>query len=520
MGSKADSEIGAVSFQTEPLVERTVQAIKDHVRYDFGKKPEHASTFELFRAIGLTLRREIIDRMSDSEERFRRCGAKRLYYLSMEFLIGQSLNNNLRNLRVHDVFREAAERLGTDIETLLHAEPDAALGNGGLGRLAACFLDSLASLDYPGYGYGINYDFGLFRQRIDDGNQVEEPDHWLSEESPWIIARPDESCVIPLYGRIQHGQDRTGEYNPMWMDWKLIIGVPHDLPIVGYGGHTVNFLRLFSARASAAFNIDIFNRGDYLKAVSEKIDSEKISKILYPADSIAAGKELRLVQEYFLCACAIRDIARRYLASFSDLNSFADHIAIQMNDTHPALVVAELMRLLVDEQHLEWEQAWQITNKSCAYTNHTLLPEALETWPVELLEKVLPRHLMILYEINSRFLETVAAWWPGDDSKLRELSILEEVDGTKRVRMAHLAVVGSHAVNGVAALHSELVKSRLMPGFHNLWPEKFQNKTNGVTHRRWLVYANPELAALMTRVIGDRWVTDLSHMRDIESRRR
>jgi starch phosphorylase len=496
----------------QQAIAAAVRTIRDHIQYDFGKRPEKASSFELFRAVGLALRRNIIDRLTVSEERFDRHNAKRLYYLSMEFLVGQSLRNNIQNLELWPVFQQAALQLGTTLDHLTNVEPDAALGNGGLGRLAACFLDSLATLDMPGYGYGINYDFGLFRQRIDDGYQVEEPDHWLSEESPWIIARPDQSCVIPLYGRIQHGKDRRGNYNPMWMDWKLIVGVPHDLPIVGYSGNTVNYLRLFSARASSAFNIEIFNQGDYLKAVSEKIDSEKVSKILYPADSVAAGKELRLVQEYFLCACAIRDIVRRYLERHTSFDDFANQVAIQMNDTHPALAVAELMRLLVDEQHIEWERAWEITQASCAYTNHTLMPEALEKWPVDLLERVLPRHLQIIFEINQRFLQSVSRRWPGQDERMKELSII----GQGEVRMAHLAVVGSHAVNGVAELHSDLVKTQLMPGFHALWPTKFQNKTNGVTHRRWLAYANPQLAELLSRYAGKEWLTDLSLIRVLE----
>jgi starch phosphorylase len=304
----------------------------------------------------------------------------------------------------------------------------------------------------------------------------------------------------------------------MWMDWKLIIGVPHDLPVVGYSGNTVTYLRLFSARASSAFNIEIFNQGDYLKAVYDKIDSERVSKILYPADTVAQGRELRLVQEYFLCACAIRDIVRRYLDRHNSFDDFPNHAAIQLNDTHPALAVSELMRLLVDEQHLDWEKAWEITQATCAYTNHTLMPEALEKWPVSLFEKVLPRHLQIIYEINQRFLQQVSRRWPGQDDRLRELSIVEDAPGVKNVRMAHLAVVGSHAVNGVAELHSELVKSQLMPGFHALWPAKFQNKTNGVTHRRWLAYANPQLAELISRFAGREWLTDLSLIRVFEDK--
>ncbi|HXE12294.1 MAG TPA: glycogen/starch/alpha-glucan phosphorylase [Bryobacteraceae bacterium] len=491
------------------------QTIENHLRYFIGKFDGQASAYETFRALALALRPSIVDRMIETANRYKAANAKRLYYLSMEFLIGQSLANTVHNLGLMDVCRAAIEPLGFSFEQLADSEPDAALGNGGLGRLAACFLESLASLDMPGFGYGVNYEFGLFRQKIQNGYQKEEPDYWRYEESPWIIAHPDQVCYIPVYGYVEHDYRRTGEYAPMWMGWKLLVGMPNDIPIAGYGGRTVNFLRLYSARASAHFNIEIFNSGDYIKAVGEKIDSEKVSKVLYPSDSMPAGRELRLLQEYFLVACSVRDIFNGFSEEESDLRKLPDKVAIQLNDTHPALTVAEMMRLLVDEHHLLWDEAWEITCNTCAYTNHTLLPEALERWPVSLLERVLPRHLQIIYEINHRFLDMARQRWPLEPQRLKEVSLIEE-SGERSVRMANLAIAGGHAVNGVAALHSELVKHDLMPAFYELWPEKFQNKTNGVTHRRWLAYANPELAALITSAIGDEWIRDFSRIRELE----
>jgi glycogen phosphorylase len=491
------------------------EAVENHLRYSIGKWDGNASAYEVFRALGLALRPQIIDRMIKTAGRHREHNVKRMYYLSMEFLIGQSLANTLNNLGLTEICRRAVEPFGYSLDQLIDSEPDAALGNGGLGRLAACFLESLASLNMPGFGYGLNYEFGLFRQKIHNGFQKEEPDYWRSEESPWIIPHPDQICYVPIYGYIDHEHDRKGSYNPMWLDWKLLIGVPHDIPVAGYGGQTVNYLRLYSARASAHFNMDIFNNGDYLRAVGEKIDSEKVSKVLYPSDAVPAGRELRLVQEYFLVACAVRDIVTRFAEEHSDISLLPQKVAIQLNDTHPALTVAELMRLLVDERNLEWEEAWEITRKTCAYTNHTLMPEALERWPIYLFQRVLPRHLQIIYEINHRFLQSVKDRWPNDQARLSAVSLIEEA-GERSVRMANLAIVGGHAVNGVAELHSELVKTQLMPYFYELWPEKFQNKTNGVTHRRWLAYANPELEKLISGAIGDDWVSDFSQIIKLE----
>jgi len=477
-------------------------------RYQLGREhPQFCSPYDAFRAVALALRAPLVDRLVETQRRFTTAGAKRIYYLSAEFLIGQSLRHNLLNLGMLDVALEATRIIGIDLDAALEAEPDAALGNGGLGRLAACFLDSMATLGMPGFGFGINYQFGLFRQVIHHGAQREQPDHWNADQNPWLIERHDQAVIVPIYGSIVHTSDRRGQYNPMWLDWKVIIGVPVDMPVVGDGGRTVNYLRLYSARASDEFDMQIFNSGDYIRAVEQKIQSEAVSKVLYPSDSVASGRELRLTQEYFMVACALRDIWRRYREEHSDFSRFADKVAIQLNDTHPALAIAELMRLLVDEENLEWDQAWEITQATCGYTNHTLLPEALEKWPVSLMQRVLPRHLQIIYEVNARFLDAVRRRWPSDSGRVARMSLIEE-DGEPRVRMANLAIVGSHSVNGVAALHSELVRTTLVPDFFEMFPERFNNKTNGVTHRRWLLHANPGLCELISAHIGESWKAD------------
>jgi starch phosphorylase len=488
---------------------------RTHARHAFARRLEELGGSELWRALGLAVRDRMVDRMLETTERYRRAGAKRVAYFSMEFLIGRSLSNNLINLGLYDDARRLAAGLGLRLEDVIGQEPDAALGNGGLGRLAACFLDSMATLDLPGYGYGINYEYGLFRQEIDRGAQHERPDNWLSSGTPWQIHRPSETVLVPVYGRVEDAQDRSGNYNPTWLEWKLLVGCPHDMPVVGYGGRTVNYLRLFAARSANELDMEFFNTGDYVKAVEREILSETVTKVLYPSDNIPAGRELRLIQEYFLVACGLRDIIRRYLRDHTGFEQFPDRVAIQLNDTHPALSVAELMRYLIDESGLPWEQSWDIVQRVFGFTNHTLMPEALEKWPVPLLERVLPRHLQIIYEINRRFLDQVARAFPGDADRLRRMSLIEEGDA-KQVRMAHLAIVGSHSVNGVAKLHSELVKTRLVPDFYALWPAKFNNKTNGVTQRRWLLGANPDLAALLTRTVGPGWVTDLDLLRRLE----
>jgi starch phosphorylase len=499
----------------EPTAPPLAEDARGHARHAFAHRLEELGGPELWRAVALAVRDRLVDGMVATAERYHAADAKRLYYLSMEFLIGRSLSNNLINLGLTDEFRGLLAELGLTPEQVQENEPDAALGNGGLGRLAACFLDSLATLDLPGYGYGINYEYGLFRQDIENGAQRERPDNWLTYGTPWQIHRPSEAVPVPVYGRVEHTQDRAGNYNPMWLGWKVLVGVPHDMPVVGYGGRTVNYLRLFAARSANEFDMQFFNTGDYLKAVETEILSETVTKVLYPSDTIAAGRELRLIQEYFLVACALRDIIRHYLRDHTGFEHFAEKVAVQLNDTHPTLAIPELMRYLIDEADLLWEQSWDIVQKVFGFTNHTLMPEALERWPVPLLERVLPRHLEIIYEINRRFLETVARAFPGDAERAQRMSLVEE-SSPKQVRMAHLAIVGSHSVNGVAKLHSELVKTALVPDFFALWPKKFNNKTNGVTPRRWLLAANPGLAALLARAVGPGWVTDSARLRGLE----
>ena len=491
------------------------EGIETFLRYRRGSSWKEASMREKLQALSVAVRRPALDAMRESERRYQEQDAKRLYYLSMEFLMGRALGNNLTNLGLYDDAKSVIAELGTDLEEIAAEEPDAALGNGGLGRLAACFLDSLATMDMPGFGYGINYEFGLFRQTFVNGFQHEKPDHWLdSGGSPWLIERTDDIVRVPVYGSIAH-TNVGGVYQPAWVEYKEIIGVPHDMPIVGYGGETANVLRLFSARSSDDFDIGIFNAGDYISAVQHKINTEAITKILYPSDSVERGRELRLLQEYFLVACSVRDIVRRYRQTHDSFDDFPDTIAIQMNDTHPALTVVELMRTFIDDAGLPWEHAWNLVVKTCGYTNHTLLPEALETWPVELMERLLPRHLQIIGEINRRLLLEVERRFPGDIAVSQRVSILEEGE-RRNVRMANLAMAGSHSVNGVAALHSELVKTTLAPDFYELWPERFNNKTNGVTPRRWLLHANRPLASLITKAIGDGWIRNLDELRKLE----
>ncbi len=492
------------------------EAIVHHLRYSLGLKLEQSSKRELCLAISLAVRNILIERMIETEEHYRQTDAKRLYYLSMEFLIGRSLSNNLSNLGLTDRCRESLKALGANLDDIFDAEEDAALGNGGLGRLAACFLDSLATLHMPGYGYGINYEYGLFKQVIENGQQKEQPDHWNEYGSPWVMKRPEDACTIPLYGHLEPSLGPAGRQKPKWTGCQEIIGLPHNLPIAGYGGRTVNTLRLYSARSSHEFDMDVFSTGDYLQAVEQKVASEMVSKVLYPSDSVERGRELRLIQEYFLVACAIDDIIRKHLADHNDFDALPTKVAIQLNDTHPTLAVPELMRRLIDDHDVSWSRAWEITQATLAYTNHTLLPEALEKWSLPLFEHVLPRHLSLIYDINHRFLQHVTTTWPGDLERMRRTSIIEEGE-PKHVRMAHLAIVGSHSVNGVSRLHSELVKTSLVPDFYALWPERFNNKTNGITQRRWLLQANPGLANLINEAIGDEWITNLDALKELES---
>ncbi len=502
-----------VNFAREAtsLSERIVQYLK----YSMGKRISDASSEDIFYSLGLAVREIMIDSLFKTEDRYNNKDVKSMYYLSLEYLIGRSLSNNLINLGIYDLCKDALEKIGIQLSDLIETESDAALGNGGLGRLAACFLDSIATLGMPGFGYGINYEFGIFKQKIVNGYQVEQPDYWLREESPWLIEKSHEVCIVPLYGRVEIQKDVNGNYRPFWKDWKFLYGVPYDMPIVGYGGNTVNYLRLYSARASNEFDMNIFNSGDYVKAVEQKTTSEVVSKVLYPSDTVDQGKELRVLQEYFLVSCSMRDIVRRYIKRNKSFGKFASKVAIQLNDTHPALAIVELMRILVDENGLPWHRAWNITEATFGYTNHTLLPEAMETWPLSLFERILPRHLQIIYDINKQFLNKVSSKWPDDLGRIGRMSIIEE-GYTKQVRMAHLSIVGSHSVNGVAALHSKLITTDLVPDFFEMMPNKFNNKTNGITQRRWLLNVNPELAGLISNTIGDAWITDLYKLKSLE----
>jgi starch phosphorylase len=501
--------------ETASSPESLRDGVMRHVRYTLARSEGELTSRELFKPLCLAIRDLIIDRLLVTEQRYRDQDVKRLYYLSLEFLMGRWLSDNLCNLRLEEQCRAILAELNIRLEDVTDSEPDAGLGNGGLGRLAACFLESLATMNMPGFGYGIDYEYGLFRQEIVGGHQREKPDLWKAEGTPFYIERPHEICAIPIYGRLEHSRDAEGTRRQQWVDSKIVIGVPNDMPVAGFNGQTVNYLRLFSARASQDFDIEIFNRGDYIRAVEQKIASENISRVLYPSDSVLSGRELRLLQEYFLVACSFTDIIRRYRATHATFDDFSSKVAVQMNDTHPSLSVAELMRQLVDENQLSWDQAWEITQATLGYTNHTLLPEALERWPVSLLERVLPRHMEIIYGINHQFLRTVDRSWPGDMERQSRMSIIEE-GPEKQVRMANLAIIGSHAVNGVSKLHTELLKTSLLPDFVALWPERFSNKTNGVAPRRWLLKANPGLAKLLTSAVGEGWITDLDQARGLE----
>jgi starch phosphorylase len=429
--------------------------------------------------------------------------------------MGPHLGNNLINLGIYDEVRSAVEQMGLDFEALLGEEPEPGLGNGGLGRLAACFIDSLATLEIPALAYGIRYEFGIFEQHIVDGWQVERTDKWLRFGNPWEIPRPEWAVDIKLGGWTEHYTDELGRRRVRWVPERLVQGVPHDTPILGYRRNTANTLRLWRADAPKSFDFSVFNRGDYYGAVAQKVSSENLSKVLYPNDEQVQGKELRLQQQYFFVSCSLQDMLRILEVQGIPVDRFHEKFAVQLNDTHPAIGVAELMRLLVDKYFMTWENAWDITRKSFGYTNHTLLPEALEQWPVELFKRVLPRHLEIIYEINKRFLDELRIRYIADEGKAKQLSLINET-GDRYVRMAHLACVGSHAINGVADLHTRLLKQHVMPEFAELWPEKFSSKTNGVTPRRWIVLANPRLTELLTEVLGDGWVSDLEQLRGLE----
>ncbi len=504
-----------ISRNTSITADDIKERILFHVKYTRCKDWRTATQYDKLISFSYAIRELAMDRMIQTQRTYVDKDVKRVYYISMEFLLGRLLENNVAALGLYNSSYNALKMLDVDLEQLMALEPDAGLGNGGLGRLAACFLDSLASLEYPGYGYGLRYEHGMFRQDFENGWQKERPDDWLKFGCPWEMVRPEYAVPVKVYGRVEHTTGPGGSRKPVWKDWQMFEGVPYDIPVIGFSVNTVNVLRLWSSRATESFRLDVFNSGEYVKAVEEKNWAETITKVLYPADFTYAGKELRLLQEYFMVTCTIQDVIRRYRKNHSTWSSFADKNAIQLNDTHPALAVAELMRYFMDETDMTWDNAWEITTRTMGYTNHTLLPEALERWPVPLMERVLPRHLQIIYDINARFLNQVQLTYPGDQQRVVNMSLIQEGED-RQVRMANLAMVGSHSINGVSALHTDLLKELVVPDFAEMFPKRFNNKTNGVTHRRWLLICNPGLAHLITDKIGDGWIHDADELKKLE----
>jgi starch phosphorylase len=486
----------------------------NNLEYSLGKDRFSLTPYDEFLSLSYTVRERLIERWIMTRQQYHKQNVKRIYYLSMEFLMGRLLANNIMNLGLHGPCKEAIRELGMDMEDILDQEFDAGLGNGGLGRLAACFLDSMATLELPTVGYGIRYEFGIFNQKIVNGNQVELPEQWLQSTNPWIIERPEYKVSIKYFGKTVYHTDAQGTAHVSWVDTDEVIAIPFDIPVPGFGNSTVNTLRLWGARAAHEFNLEHFNSGDYIGACQDKLSSENISKVLYPNDNNHSGKELRLKQQHFFTSASLQDIIRRYLQNNGDFANFPDKVAIQLNDTHPAIAIVELMRLLIDEHGLQWDSAWPIVTKTFAYTNHTLMPEALEKWPVTLMKTLLPRHMEIVFEINSRFLRQVSYKYPGNIDMLRDMSLIEE-GADPKVRMAYLAIVGSHSVNGVSELHTKLLTSGLVRNFNDLWPEKFNNKTNGITQRRWLYTSNQNLSALISNKIGPGWVKKCSELQKL-----
>ena len=491
------------------------RAIADNLLYLQGKFPGIASINDYYLALAYTIRDRLLRRWIATTQTYIKSDVKLVCYLSAEFLVGPHLANNLINLGIYDLVEQAIEESGLNLRELINQEEEPGLGNGGLGRLAACYMDSLASLEIPAIGYGIRYEYGIFDQEIKDGWQVEITDKWLQYGNPWEIARPESSVEVKFGGHTVGYTDTNGNYRVRWVPAYVVKGIPYDTPISGYQVNTVNTMRLWKSEACESFDFDKFNDGDYYGAVNEKIVSENLTKVLYPNDGHLKGKELRLQQQYFFVSCSLQDMIRMHLFRGNSLDSFHEKFAAQLNDTHPAIAVAELMRLLIDEHNLNWDKAWQIVQNTFGYTNHTLLPEALEKWSVELFGSLLPRHLEIIYEINQRFVKLVRIKYLNNNEKLEKLSLIDE-SGEKYVRMAHLACVGSHAINGVAALHSELLKETVLKDFYELFPQKFSNKTNGVTPRRWMVLSNPRLSKLITKQIGDRWMNHLEELKQLE----
>jgi starch phosphorylase len=497
------SEVGAL-----------IALIRNHVVSTLAKDSSRASKYDIYNATSFAIRDRLIERWIKTQDTYYKSNVKRVYYLSLEFLAGRTLGNSLVNMDMMDLCHDAMHEMGYDLEEIREVEWDAGLGNGGLGRLAACFLDSLATLEIPSYGYGIHYEYGIFYQKIVDGGQVEVPDNWLRYGNPWEFVRPGYLFPVNFYGKVDQFKDDQGHLRSEWVDTEAVMAMACDTPVPGYKNNHVINMRLWAARSSREFDLSYFNQGDYIRALQSKMMSETISKVLYPSDHFAEGKELRLKQQYFLVCATLQDIVRRHEKHYKNFNNFPDMVAIQLNDTHPVLAIPELMRLLLDKKGYSWEAAWDITVRTFGYTNHTLMPEALEKWSVELLGRVLPRHLQIIFEINRRFLEMVARMFPGDMEMLKRVSIIEERK-EKMVRMAYLAIVGSHSVNGVSALHTELLKEKMLGDFNKIFPGKFNNKTNGITPRRWLKKCNPGLSTIITSKIGDGWVTDLDQLKKL-----
>jgi len=502
-------------YRTSETVEGLKRTFENHLRYTLARDQYSATDHDRYYALAMAVRDRMVGRWIQTNQTYVARNVKRVYYLSLEYLIGRAMGNNVINMRMDRIVSEAMADLGLDWNYLRDLEKDAGLGNGGLGRLAACFLDSLATLELPGYGYGIRYDYGIFRQVIRDGQQMEEPDNWLRDGNPWEIERPEYEFPVHFGGEVKEERDEHGRFVPRWKSEETVMGVPFDFPVVGYGNNTVNNLRLWTAKATEEFDLTFFNNGDYIRAYEQKIMRENVTKILYPNDRIEQGRELRFKQQYFFVSCSLQDILRRFRVSNKDWRVLPDKVAIQLNDTHPAIAIAELMRLLMDVEGVEWDLAWDLTSRVFGYTNHTIMPEALEQWPVRMFEELLPRHLHIIYEINRRFLRQVMNKFPNDHERLRRMSVIAE-GPEKQVRMAHLAVIGSHSVNGVARLHSELLKETLFRDFFDMWPARFNNKTNGITQRRWLLKSNPALASLISKSIGDDWIKDLYHLKKLE----
>jgi len=497
----------------------TKEALKNAFLNDLfcvqGKFPALATKNDYYMALAFAVRDRMLQRWISTASAYTKQASRTVVYMSAEFLMGPHLENNLINLGILDSVKQCMRELGLNFEELVRQEEEPGLGNGGLGRLAACFIDSLATLDVPSLGYGIRYEFGIFHQEIIDGWQAEKTDKWLRFGNPWELVRPEWAVEVKFGGTAEQYVDEHDRFRVRWVPHKTVIGVPYDTPILGYRTNTANTLRLWRSEAPESFDFAIFNSGDYYGAVNQKVASENLSKVLYPNDEQARGKELRLEQQYFFVSCSLQDMLRILRRQKVPLHQFHAKFAVQLNDTHPAIAIAELMRLLVDDALMPWADAWNITRKTFAYTNHTLLPEALERWSLEVFGRVLPRHLQIIYEINAQFLEEVRIRFLGDEQRIARLSLIDE-SGERYVRMAHLACVGSHAINGVAHLHSELLKHDLLKDFYELWPHKFSNKTNGVTPRRWMVLCNPKLSELICEHIGAGWIKDLSQLKALE----